>query len=299
MVSESRPTTIQEALEQFLLQLRANGRSEHTVLQYQRHVLCLERWMAGSGEGTSLAALNSQVVARFMVSPAARNRPDGKAKKATAVNAIRSSIRCFCSYLHDAGLVRANPARLLRRAICSPWPSRALDDSEVQRLLAALAMGQKAADLRDRTLFSLMLASGIRITSALGLDAEDVDLDRRELLLRGAKGDRVERVFLPQTAVPGLAALVASGSGPVFRNGRGARLTPRHANRRLGMLFRRAGICRVQGTHCLRHTFGTAMYRRTGDVLLVQEALRHRSIASTVVYARASDDQLRRALSES
>jgi integrase/recombinase XerD len=101
-------------------------------------------------------------------------------------------VRVFCTYLHEAGHVPANPGRLLKRALCSPRCSRALDAEEIERLHAVLA--EAAVDeqgRRDRVLFALMLGTGIRIGSALGLDVEDVDLERGELLLRGAKGNRV------------------------------------------------------------------------------------------------------------
>jgi len=298
MVHDPHSTlTIHEALDRFLLQLGADGRSEHTIAQYRRHVRLLEGWLEKEHGGVSLAVLNPEVVARFMISKEARNRPDGQAKKPTAVNALRTSIRCFCVYLRDAGLVQSNPAILLRRAICSSRRSRALDESEVERLVAVMQEAGDAPGQRDRVLFTLMLATGIRIGSALGLDVEDVDLERGELLLRRAKGSRVDRVFVPQAVMPALAATVAaSGTGPVFRNGGGARLTARHANRRLAQFFERAGIRRVNGSHALRHTFATGLYRRTGDVLLVKEALCHRSVVSTLVYARVSDDRLRDAL---
>lgn len=299
MVSDpNRPTTIEQALDRFLLQLAADGRSEHTIAQYRRHVRLLGRWLSDQKEGGDLGALAPEVVARFMISKDARNRPDGEPKKPTAVNALRTSVRCFCAYLRDAGLVESNPAMLLRRAICSSRRSRALDETEVERLVAVLQEGQDEPAVRDRVLFTLMLATGIRIGSALGLDVEDVDLERSELLLRRAKGSRVDRVFMPQEIMPGLAALVAQrGTGPVFKNAGGLRVTARHANRRLAQLFDRAGIRRVHGTHCLRHTFGTRLYGRTGDVLLVKEALCHRSVASTTTYAAVAESRLRQAIS--
>ena len=45
--------------------------------------------------------------------------------------------------------------------------------------------------------------------------------------------------------------------------------------------------------HVLRHSFGMAVYQRTGDLLVTQQAMRHRSISSTVVYARCDDRRLR------
>ena len=48
--------------------------------------------------------------------------------------------------------------------------------------------------------------------------------------------------------------------------------------------------------HSLRHTFATRLYRKTGDLYLVQRALGHREITTTEVYARVSDDSLRAAV---
>ena len=52
---------------------------------------------------------------------------------------------------------------------------------------------------------------------------------------------------------------------------------------------------RTFGTHVLRHTRATDLYRKTGDLLVVKELLGHRSVASTLVYARADEARLRAA----
>jgi site-specific recombinase XerC len=70
----------------------------------------------------------------------------------------------------------------------------------------------------------------------------------------------------------------------------------RHVQRRLDLWCRRAGIERHVKPHDLRHSFAIALYRRTRDLLLVQAALRHRSIASTTVYAKCDEDRVRAAL---
>ena len=54
-----------------------------------------------------------------------------------------------------------------------------------------------------------------------------------------------------------------------------------------------AGITRPFSVHSLRHTFATRLYRKTGDLYLVQKALGHRQITTTEIYARVSDDTLR------
>ncbi len=62
------------------------------------------------------------------------------------------------------------------------------------------------------------------------------------------------------------------------------------------MWLKVAGIRGTSGTHALRHSFATRLYRKSRNVLLVKQALGHRNIESTLVYAQADESQLRRAL---
>ena len=76
----------------------------------------------------------------------------------------------------------------------------------------------------------------------------------------------------------------------------GKRIGSRHAQRRFRMWREKAGISTTATPHSCRHRFAMQLYERTGDVLLVRRALGHRSISSTLVYARASEERLRAAL---
>jgi site-specific recombinase XerD len=81
----------------------------------------------------------------------------------------------------------------------------------------------------------------------------------------------------------------------VFRGAAGRRLGKRQAQRRVGDLARRAGLG-IARPHALRHSFAVGLYERCGDLAVVQRALGHASIASTLRYASATDEQLRRAM---
>src|SRR6185436_13623538 len=111
---------LQAALQAFLLQLEADGRSPHTIGQYRRHGHALANWLRETKSPTTVAKLTPDLLARFFAAAAAKNSCRGGPKKAVSVNAMRTSIRCFAKHLHDAGLVVTNPARLLRRARCAP-----------------------------------------------------------------------------------------------------------------------------------------------------------------------------------
>ncbi len=290
---------ITDGLEKFSLQLQADGRSEHTVRQYGRHVRLLSRWLRQEGHCGDIGALGHEDLARFLASPQARTRPDGGPKKPTSLNALRSSVKGFFGYLHRAGYVAQDPTRLVRRAVCSGGPPRHLSEDEQERLLSTLAGGVQAQAGRDHALFHLMLSTGLRLGAALGLDTTDVDLDQGEVRVLRAKGGREERVYLGERIREHLRGFLHGlTDGPLFRTAAGRRLSSRQANRAFRAWLERAGIGRPFSPHSLRHTFATRLYRRTGDILLVKEALRHRSIASTLVYARVCQDKLREAIGE-
>jgi site-specific recombinase XerC len=169
-----------------------------------------------------------------------------------------------------------------------------LSAEDERRLLAVLARAKDAEGRRDYLLFDLMLSTGIRVGSAVALGREDVDLGRRELRIRIAKGNQPERILLGKRILKHLERYVRGReSGLLFSGRSGESITTRHVHRRFRQWLKTAGITARVSPHGLRHRFGTKIYERTGDILLVKEALRHRSIASTLVYARANEVKLR------
>jgi len=289
---------IQAALDLFVGQLEADGRSSHTIGQYRRHVRALAAWLASSGRSDDLSALRHQDVATFFGAPDARTAAGTtRAKRSSSMNAMRTSIRCFFSHLHAAGHVGANAAGLLKRARSSPPPPKAMHPEEEQKLLAYLAGAPGDAARRDEALVRLMLGAGLRIGAALGLDIEDVDLERAEVHVRKDKNDRSETVLLPMELVEHLRGFIGSRrSGALFATGDGERVSTRQAQRRFSEAVKGAGIERRLSPHSLRHTFASKLLRQTQNLELVRRALRHKSVSSTIVYARLDDADVRAAL---
>jgi integrase/recombinase XerD len=288
---------IEDALARFTTQLQADGRSKHTIGQYQRHVRLLTRWLKANNRDTSIARIDHDDLAEFLVSSMAGSRPDGGRKKATSSNALRTSLRMFFDYVHKAGLAPTNAARLVRRARCGSPPPRGLSKREQQRLLDTLASGEGPEAQRDHLLVHLMLRTGIRIGSAVGLDVDDVDLESGTILLRTCKNGRVERVILADDIRDHLSRYLDGRSrGPLFCNRNDRRISVRHVQRRLRGWLQEAGIGKPASAHWLRHSFAMRLYEKTSDLALVKAALGHRSIMSTTVYARCDEARLRAAL---
>jgi len=286
---------LQAAHAAFQVQLVADGRSPHTRNQYARHIRALIAWLEQNRRPRTLRSLTPSVVAEFFASPAANDSARGGAKKPTSTNAMRTSIRCFCRWAHESGLIASNPARLLRRARCAAPPPKALHADEQERLLAVLAEAEGEAAARDRMLIELLLGSGIRIGSAIALDAEDLDLDHGEVSLRSTKGDRPTTAVLPKAVVDALRDYIGERrTGPLFLAD-DRRVSMRHAQRRIGQWLETAGIA-GRSAHALRHSFATKLLEKTGDLRLVQTALNHASIVSTTVYADIRRERVRAAI---
>ena len=284
---------ISEALAAYVQQLAADGRSEHTRRQAERHVRLFAGWI---GE-KAIEEVRHECLARFLASDAVRLTAVGTPRKPSSANALRSSLRCFFGFVHAAGYTPVNAARLVRRARCGPSRPRALSEGEQARLLAALEQAQTIAERRDRALFHVLLRCGLRVGSAVGLDVGDADLDAGTLHLRRLKAGGEDLVYVPRETAEVLRGYLAGRtSGPLFVSAAGGRLTTRSVHRRLAFWSRRAGLARPVFPHQCRHTFATRVYASTGDLLVTARALCHRSLASTAVYARPAEAAVRDAV---
>jgi integrase/recombinase XerD len=216
---------------------------------------------------------------------------------ARAVVAVRGLHR----FAVREGLSAADPARDVK----PPAPPRRLPKAiaieEVERLLAAAGPGDTARGMRDRALLELLYGTGARISEAVGLDVDDVDLADAVVRLHGKGGkDRVVPVgrysaeALEAYLVRARPALNARGQGgpALFLNVRGGRLSRQSAWSTLRSAAERAGLKDVS-PHTLRHSFATHLLDGGADVRVVQELLGHASVTTTQVYTLVTVDRLR------
>lgn len=272
---------VTDALDRYITQLEADGRSPHTVNQARRHL----RLFAETMGDPLVRDLRPEDLAKFLSADSVM-----KHRKPSSANALRSSLRCFCGYVHAAGYAPLNAARLVRRARCGPSRPRAISEADAEKLSRTLREAHGPIAARDRVAVELMLRAGLRVGSLVALDVEDFDGDA--VRLRRLKGGGSDVAFLPEETAALVRAFIGDRrSGPLL----GDRISTRHVARRVGYWGERAGIGRIH-PHQLRHSFGQRVFDRTQDVLTTGAALCHRSLASTAIYARASERSLRAAV---
>ena len=169
--------------------------------------------------------------------------------------------------------------------------------------------GDAPAQRRDRALLELLYGTGARISEAVGLDVDDLDLPGRtaasprcgwparaaeqRIVPVGSYAQAALEAYLVQ-ARPALAAEreVGQPSPAVFLNARGGRLTRQGAWGALRAAAARAGLAEMS-PHVLRHSFATHLLDGGADVRVVQELLGHASVSTTQVYTLVTVDKLR------
>jgi len=192
-------------------------------------------------------------------------------------------ISSFFGFLQDMGYATANPARRLPLPkVTQPVPVF-LTEEMAQRLIAA------AESPWTRAAVVLLLSTGIRRSEAVSITLDDLNLEERQVLIRG-KGDKERVVPLTDQVVEAIHAYLPhrtkTESRHLFVSAYGGHpLHGRCINRMLKIVIRKAGM-EDQGItpHKLRHTFATHLIRNGVDVRTVQELLGHSDIQTTARY---------------
>lgn len=212
------------------------------------------------------------------------------------------SVRRFHSFASAEGFAPSDAGADL------PLPSqglrlpKALTIAEVEAMLAT-AHGDDLVSRRSSALLEFLYATGARISEAVGLDIDDLDLDNGIARLYG-KGSKERLVPVGRSAIDALGTWIVrarpeilhrrSASTPaVFVNQRGTRLSRQSAWAIVSGAAASAGIDREVSPHSLRHSCATHLLEGGADIRLVQELLGHASVTTTQIYTKVTNETLR------
>jgi integrase/recombinase XerD len=210
-----------------------------------------------------------------------------------------SAVRGFFKYCLREGMTTANPTREVRSGRKGRPIPKQLAPAEVDALIASVD-GDDARSLRDRAMYELLYASGLRVSELVGLAAARINLREGYLTVVG-KGSKERAVPVGRRAVTAIRRYLADGRPLLDPQGRspllfvrtgGKPLTRQGFWKRLGERALAAGMRRVS-PHVLRHSFATHLLDGGADLRAVQMMLGHSDLSTTQIYTHVASRRLR------
>ncbi len=300
------------AIEGYLVYLRVErGLSEATIRAYRAD---LDDFAMSRGAAAGWAE-GPEVAHRYLAARARRGQTADPGLAPTSLRRRAASIRGLYRFAYGDGLIDRDIAAHLDLPRQPRLLPETLTVAEVERLLEA-AGGEPRhprrpteADgrgLRDRALVELLYAAGLRVSEALNLDVEHLQLDAGLVRVVG-KGDK-ERVVpvgevaetwlarylaWPRQAWMAAAGVPAGPGSPVFVTAGGRRLARPRAWAIVKGAAERAGLAERVSPHTLRHSFATHLLEGGADLRVVQELLGHATISTTQLYTHVTGERIR------
>ena len=300
--SAGSPERLAAAIDNFLMHLRVErGLAPATLSAYRTDLLDFAA-SRGAAAGWETSVETPVHYLAMLGSPGHGRRV---ALRATTLRRRAASIRGFYRFCYAEGLIDTD----LAGRFDIPRQSRLLPEvltvEEVEKLLAEKD-DASPVEIRDRALLELLYACGLRISEAVGLDTDDMDLDEALVRVVG-KGDRERQVPVGEIAVAWLQRYVADvrptlmgkaprdwhHGGPLFLSVRGERLDRRRAWEMLVAAAKSAGLKDGISPHTLRHSFATHLLEGGADLRIVQELLGHASINTTQLYTHLTGERIK------
>ena len=224
-----------------------------------------------------------------------------------------SALRSFYAYYYKRQMIRKNPTVLVDMPKLHEKAIVRLDDDETAALLDYIEhggdnlTGQKKmyyekTKIRDLAIVTLLLGTGIRVSECVGLDVQDIDFrnDGIKVIRKGGSemivyfGEEVRNALLDYLEVREGITPVAGHENALFYSTQRKRLGVQAVENMVRKYAREVTSTKKITPHKLRSTYGTALYRETGDIYLVADVLGHKDVNTTKKHYAAMEDARRR-----
>lgn len=266
------------------------GLAKATQTSYQQDLITFSAWLAARKRRTFPEEFGT--IQSFLKEQNATKAP-------ASVSRMISALRKFYRFLLREGAISADPMTKIDTPKRAQHLPATLSSQEVDALMAKPDT-DKPLGLRDRAIFELMYATGLRVSEVVDLRLDQLHLAMNLLQVTG-KGDKERLVPISpqatqwvdrylQEARPKLLKRVQPKN--VFVNFHGGPMTRQGIWKNLKAYIASIGIEKDVTPHTLRHSFATRLLANGADLRVVQELLGHSDISTTQIYTHLSNQHL-------
>lgn len=287
------------AVDDFVSSLATErGFSPNTIKAYSSDLATLVNFLASRGiEETGELELESLRDWLW------KSTEEGLAK--ASITRRAASARAFTSWMRRMGITSTDAGSRLKSPKAEKSLPRVVTSASLEEIFDALSHRAATDDpgaIRDLAIIELLYASGMRVSELIGLDINDLDLDRLTALVTG-KGNKQRVVPFGTPAANAIAdyltrarpALLSqkATTTALFLGARGGRMNARSVYQLVASLLAEIPGAGPIGPHTLRHTAATHLLDGGADLRIVQEMLGHASLGTTQIYTHVSTERLR------
>ena len=223
-----------------------------------------------------------------------------------------ASLRTFYRYFYKNELIQTDPAVKVDMPKIHEKNITRLDIDEVARLLDEVESGESLTErqkqyhektkTRDLAMMTLLLGTGIRVSECVGLDMDDVDFKNNGIKIHrkgGAEvivyfGEEVRNALLEYMVERQKITAEDGSINALFLSLQNKRISVRSVENLVKKYAKLVTSLKHITPHKLRSTYGTSLYRETGDIYLVADVLGHKDVNTTRKHYAALDDDRRR-----
>lgn len=223
-----------------------------------------------------------------------------------------ASIRSFYKFFYRKQKIQNNPASLLNMPKKHEQAIIRLETDEIAKLLDSVEQGDKLTKsqqkyhgktkVRDLAMLTLLLGTGIRVSECVGLDIKDLDFETNGMKVHrkgGTEvilyfGDEVREALLDYLDERELITAKEGSEDALFLSMQKKRISVRAVENLVKKYSRTVTTLKNITPHKLRSTYGTQLYKETGDIYLVADVLGHKDVNTTRKHYAAIEDERRR-----
>lgn len=298
-VCDSLPDLVEQFLDVVWME---RGLSENTLSAYRSDLKKFINWLAGSSNkaiADLLITVERKQIEQYL------SELQKQEISASSRARLLSSLRLFYAYLLREKIIKVDPIALIDAPKLGRSLPKSLTEEDVESLLMAPDT-TTLLGLRDRVLFEVLYATGLRVSELVGLSLTQVNLKQGVVRVTG-KGNKERLVPLGDEAVNWLEKyllntradlLKGQVSDALFVTKRGAAMTRQAFWYLIKRYAFQAEISSTISPHTLRHAFATHLLNHGADLRVVQMLLGHSDLSTTQIYTHVAKARLKSLHSE-